>query len=102
MQAVGDLLEKGSFGLIVPIGLLHRAPRLTERLLYGPGRIGTLSAGALVLVLMNLLRVQVWEHAVADVLQDQRFTTIANDDPVAGPDLHFVHEPTPSSLRDPG
>src|SRR5690349_11084753 len=47
-------------------------------------------------MLMHLLGVEVRKHSVADVLQDQGFATVADDDPFAGADLHLVHELTPS------
>ena len=42
-------------------------------------------------VLVHFLCVQVRKHAIAEILEDQRLSTVANDDPVALANLHFGH-----------
>ena len=40
---------------------------------------------------VHLLGVQVREHAIADIFEDQRLSAVANNDPVTRADLHFGH-----------
>src|SRR5664279_6620152 len=75
----------------MPVGLLDRAVRAAHGLMHPARRVAALRRGRGVRVLVDFLGAQVRKHAVAEIFEDQRLAAIANHDPVAGADFHFVH-----------
>ena len=75
----------------MPIGLLHGAAPGIDRADRAAGRVGALLASLGILLLVDFSCFQIEELRVADILQHQRFRTIANDDQLAFADLQLGH-----------
>ena len=56
VEPAGQIVQKIPFGLFVPVGLLHRAARMADRLERAAGRVGSLVVGRRVVLLENFPR----------------------------------------------
>src|SRR5262249_21729179 len=91
IEAIAELAQEPIFFLFMPVGLLHGAAFGSNRAEGATRRIGSQLMRLRVGMLVNLPGPQVEKFFIAGVLQHQRFLAIADDDPVALPDLELVH-----------
>jgi hypothetical protein len=73
--------QEFSFGLIMPIGLLHTAASGARRGMHSAGRIGSQLTCPGTGVPADLQLPQVWRYAISNVLKDQSLPAVAHYDP---------------------
>src|SRR4029079_6060578 len=91
VELADQLLQKSILLLPVPIGLLHRAASASDRAEGPAGLIGAEIGRLRIGMLLDLFGLEVEEFFVAGILQDQRLFPVADDHPIALPDLQLLH-----------
>ena len=69
--------------LRVPVGLLHRAASMADRAEGAAGRVGAELVRLGIRMFVDFAGLEIEKFFVADVLEHQRLSPIADDDPIA-------------------
>src|SRR5262245_16948501 len=91
VETAGKILQEGAFRLVLPVGLLHGAACLPDGIDRAAWDVGALLARLEVLVLIDLLGLQVRKYGIPNILEQQRFLSIAHDHPLVLVNLQLAH-----------
>jgi len=92
IEVLDQLQEKGSFRLVVPVGLLDGTTAVPSRAKGTARLIGAEFAGRQILLLVNRYRLEIGKLGVAGIVQHQRLGAVADHNPFAAMNHQIRHD----------